>query len=57
MSDKEREDAVEGLKQALKEAEDWSESSACDSEYTDDKSDYSDQKSSRSSKGKASRRR
>ena len=35
MSDKEREDAVESLKQALKETEDWSESSACDSEYTD----------------------
>jgi hypothetical protein len=59
MSEKDREDAVQSFKQAFKEThpEEWSESSACDSEYTDDESDYSDQKSNRSSKGKASRRR
>ena len=57
MSDKDREDAVESLRQAMKDTEDFSDSSACDSEYTDDESDYSDQKSNRSSKGKASRRR
>ena len=59
MSEKDREDAVQSFKQAFKEThpEEWSESSACDSEYTDDESDYSDQKSYRSSKGKASRRR